>query len=76
MITNPKPHPAKETNTDRGTGEKKRPVGIPYIYGLSEERRRIFKLHNRDVFYKLFNTLQQILVRPKDKSPTVMWIDV
>ena len=65
VSTGPKPGPEKipartEVQVRRGSGDALR-------QGVFEELRRIFKQYNRDVFYKLFSTLQQIFVRLKDK---------
>ena len=42
---------------------------IPYISGLSEKIRRIYRAHNLQVSFKPGNTLRQQLVHPKDKTP-------
>ena len=55
-------HPDRSTTTP-----KKYPVVIPYIKGLSEQLRRMFKKFNVPVYFKPNNTLRQLLVRPKDK---------
>ena len=52
------------------TSEKGRiPLKIPYIRGLSEQVRRLYKNYNIPSYYKPFNTLRQQLVRPKDPVP-------
>ncbi len=43
------------------------PVVIPYIKGVSEELRRLFKRYEVPMYFKPTNTLRQLLVRPKDK---------
>ena len=57
---------------DAGEGEtvpvkKKRAVVIPYIKGVSEQLRRVYKQYDVPAFFKPANTLRQLLVRPKDK---------
>ena len=46
---------------------KKSPVVLPYIKGLSEQTRRLFKQYNVPAYFKPMNTLSQLLVRPKDE---------
>ncbi|XP_072028313.1 uncharacterized protein [Amphiura filiformis] len=55
----------------QGDGESKRGrnVTIPYVSGLSEKLRRIFKDQGIPVSFKPKNTLRQALVHPKDKQP-------
>ena len=55
----------------QGDGETKRgrSVTIPYVSGLSEKLRRIFKDQGIPVSFKPKNTLRQALVHPKDKQP-------
>ncbi len=43
------------------------PIVIPYIKGVSEELRRVFKRYEVPTYFKPTNTLRQLLVRPKDK---------
>ena len=47
--------------------KRKFPVVIPYIKGVSEELRRLFKRYEVPMYFKPTNTLRQLLVRPKDK---------
>ena len=68
-VAKPKPRQEKEHSSREPSGPKMPPIGIPYIRGVSEEMRRIYKHYNINVFYKPYNTLKQILVRPKDKTP-------
>ncbi len=42
-------------------------VVIPYIKGVSEELRRLFKRYEVAMYFKPTNTLRQLLVSPKDK---------
>lgn len=46
---------------------KNYPVIIPYIKGVSEEIRRVYKSNGVRAYLKLTNRLRQRLVRPKDK---------
>ena len=45
---------------------EKRPVIIPYIRGFAEELKRIFSGFRVPTYFKPSNTLQQLLVHPKD----------
>ena len=67
LVTNPKPCPEKD-NTMNSRKDKRGLVRLPYITGVSEDLRStcILKSYSRNVFYKPYNTLCQILVRPKD----------
>ena len=61
------------TTTDRKALNKsketiKARVPMPYISGLSEELRRIFRDHNCDLYHKPQNTLRQLLCCPKDPA--------
>ena len=51
------------------SGKRRIPVKIPYIRGLSEQVRRLYKNYNIPAYYKPFNTLRQRSVRPKDSVP-------
>ncbi len=42
-------------------------VVIPYIKGVSEELRRLFKRYEVPMYFKPTNILRQLLVSPKDK---------
>ena len=50
-------------------GKRRIPVRIPYIRGLSEQVRRLYKKYNIPAYYKPSNTLCQQLARPKDPVP-------
>ena len=45
-------------------------VTVPYIHGLSEQFRRIFKDTNVQIIFKGCNTLKTLVMYPKDKIPT------
>ncbi len=45
--------------------KRKFPVVIPYIKGVSEELKRLFKRYEVPIYFKPTNTLRQLLVRPK-----------
>ena len=44
---------------------KKSPVVLPYIKGVSEQIRRVFKQYDVPAYFKPMNNLRQLLVRPK-----------
>lgn len=43
------------------------PIVIPYIRGLPEELRQIYKNYDVPAYFKPTSTLRQLIVRPKDK---------
>ena len=47
--------------------KKKYPVVLLYVRGISEQSRRVFRSFGIPAYVKPINTLQQLLVRPKDK---------
>ena len=51
-------------------------VTVPYIQGLSEEFRRIFKDTKVQIIFKGCNTLKTLLMHPKDKIPTQLYQDM
>uniref|UniRef100_UPI0009B3C823 LOW QUALITY PROTEIN: uncharacterized protein LOC109967683 n=1 Tax=Monopterus albus TaxID=43700 RepID=UPI0009B3C823 len=67
----------KARNTNREKPETRRDnTVIPYVAGLSEKLKRIFRNHNIPVNFKPGNTLWQRLVHPKDKTPRHKQSDV
>ena len=63
--TNKRPKHDNKENTDKRKG-----ISVPYVSGLSEKLKRIFKEHKVPVYFKPGNTIRQKLVHPKDKTPT------
>ena len=55
-----------ESNTDT---IKSFAFKLPYIRGVSEQLACIYKQHGVNTFFKPINTLREILVHPKDKTP-------
>ena len=47
--------------------KKKNPVVLPYVKWVFEQLRRVFKSYDIPAYFKLSNTLRQLLVHPKDK---------
>ena len=67
-----KPHSQSQTTRTKQTSASspcRRNTTIPYISGLSEKVKRIYREHNLPVSFKPCNTLRQKLVHPKDKPP-------
>ena len=56
----------RDTTTKKPTG-KTSPVVLPYIQGVVEQSRRVFKQYDVLAYFKPLDTLHQSLVRPKDK---------
>ena len=50
--------------------KKKYPVVLPYVRGISEQLRRVFRSFNIPAYFKPTKTLQQVLVWPKDNVET------
>ena len=46
---------------------KKYPVVLLYVSGIPEQLRRVFRAFDIPVYFKSTNTLQQLLVWPKDE---------
>ena len=63
----------RDTATKKSTS-KKSPVVLPYIKGVSEQIRRIFKQYDIPIYFKPMNTLHQLLIRPKDKGTSSVTI--
>ena len=55
-----------DTTTKKPTC-KKSPEVLPYIKGVSEQIRRVFKQYDVPAYFKPMNSLRQLLVRPKYK---------
>ncbi|XP_066275413.1 uncharacterized protein [Branchiostoma lanceolatum] len=64
------PKPPQQNNRNPGTRERdKGRITLPYIKTVSEPLRRIFASHGISTSFKPTNTLRQLLVAPKDKTP-------
>ena len=46
---------------------KKYPVVLPYVRGISEQLKRVFRSFDILAYFKMTNTLRQLLVLSKDK---------
>ena len=62
------PKKNKEPTEPSESTSKKFPVKLPYIKGASEAVQRVLKNHGIPSFHKPFNTIRNLLVRPKDKN--------
>ena len=63
------PHTQKPKETTRGAPNgqnKKPPIVIPYVKGVSEQLRRVYRQYDLQTCFKPCNTIRQQLVRPKD----------
>jgi hypothetical protein len=68
MFETPKKKP-KPTTTPSRTARDKISVTIPYIQGLSEQLQRSYTRHSIATIHKPYNTMRNVLVQPKDKTP-------
>ncbi|XP_078582762.1 uncharacterized protein LOC144865701 isoform X2 [Branchiostoma floridae x Branchiostoma japonicum] len=68
--TAPKPpSPSDTTQNNASRGKNRGIVVLPYVKGVSEGLRRIFTSHGIKTCFRPANTLRNILVAPKDKTP-------
>ena len=58
--------PSPQTRKTSTAKPRRQPAIIPYIKGMSEELRRAFNQYEIPAYFKLYNTIRQLLVRPKD----------
>lgn len=56
-------------DTSPRTERSKCMIVLPYAQGVSEKLCRVYKKHQVNVAFKPAQTLRQLLVRPKDKTP-------
>ena len=64
--------PQRDTQApERGTGNDRQPqrVSLPYVEGLSDRLRKVFRQHSIQVYCKPTNSLRHALVHVKDKTP-------
>ena len=54
--------------TEKKESTRKCSVALPYVKGLSEELRRVFRDYGCNAFHKPRNTLRQLLCAPKDPA--------
>ena len=67
--------PQVDQSTIQGT-PKEVFISVPYIPGISEEFRRIFKDTKVQIIFKGCNTLKSLLMYPKDKIPSQLHQDL
>ena len=46
-------------------------IVIPYTQGLCESKEKICGRYGIETYFKISNTIRNLLVSPKDKNPTV-----
>ena len=63
------PRPKQQQSTTSTGTRPKTNAGLPYMRGTSEALTRVFKAHGVGTYHRPINTIQSILVHPKDKTP-------
>ena len=65
-----------QNQTSRQEASKEAFVSAPYIQGLSEKFRRIFKNTKVQIIFKGCITVKTLLMQPKDKIPAQLYQDI
>ena len=71
----PNTRPQVDQSSIQGT-PKEVFISVPYIPGISEEFRRIFKDTRGQIIFEGCNTLKSVLMHPKDKIPSQLHQDL
>ena len=69
MFKIPQKREKTRNTTDRTANTRLTPIALPYVKGLSENLQRLFRNHDIPTYHKPFNTLKNVLVKPKDITP-------
>ena len=63
------PSPSAKRSLSTNNNPPRPMLGLPYVAGLSEQLRQLYKSHNVHIYHKPANTLRSMILHPKEKTP-------